>query len=148
MYSTLNAHQRNKRGTLVDKGANGGIVGCNNCIINTHPTRKFDIQGIDNHHLPGIPIVTAGAVVKNQCSAVTIVIIQYAIVRTGKTIHSSGQLEAFGNNVDGKSVKTGSYQRLITPDRYIIPLQVRNGLVYIDTLSYTDIDKNNLPMFF
>ena len=37
-YSTLNAQQRNKRGTLVDRGANGGIAGSDTCIINTHLT--------------------------------------------------------------------------------------------------------------
>ena len=73
---------------------------------------------------------------------------QYASVCTGKTIHSFGQLEAFGNTVDDKSVKTGSYQRLITPVRYSIPLQVHNGLIYIDMCLYTDIEKNNLPMIF
>ena len=57
---------------------------------------------------------------------------QYDSVFQGKTIHSSGQLEAFGLNVDDKSVKVGGYQRIITPDGYIIPLQVMNGLVYKD----------------
>ena len=73
---------------------------------------------------------------------------QYASVHTGKIIHSSGKLEAFGNTVDDKSVKTDGYQCPITPDGYIIPLQVRSGLVYIDMRPYTDIEKNNLPMIF
>ena len=57
---------------------------------------------------------------------------QYASVCQGKTIHLSGQLEAFGLTVDDKSIKVGGYQRITTPDGYIIPLQVRNSLVYMD----------------
>ena len=106
----------------------------------------MDIQGIDNHCLPNIPIVTAGAVVKTQHGEIILVMNQYASVCTDKTIHSSGQLEAFGHTVDDKSVKTGGYQQLITSDGYIIPLQVRNGLVYIDMRPYTDNEKNELPM--
>jgi len=60
----------------------------------------------------------------------------------------SGQLEAFGLTVNDKSVKVGGYQRLITPDGYIIPLQVRNGLVYMDMRPYTDKEKEDLPMVF
>lgn len=140
-YSTLNAQQRNKKGALVDRGANGGVAGNDTRIINTHPTRKVDIQGIDNHRLPDIPIVTAGAVVKTQRGDVILVMNQYASVRTGKTIHSSGQLEAFGNSVDDKSIKTGGCQRIITPDGYIIPLQVQqqfsklpNALLYLSLI--------------
>ena len=66
IYSTLNAQQRNKKGALVDRGANGGIAGSDTCIINTHPAQKVAIQGIDNHHLPDISIVTVGAIVRNQ----------------------------------------------------------------------------------
>lgn len=132
----------------MDRGANGGITGSDTRIINTHPTRKVDIQGINNYRLPGIPVVTAGAVVKTQRGDVILIMNQYVNVCTGKIIHSSGHLEAFSDSVDGKSVKTGRYQRLITPDGYIIPLQVRNGLVYIDMRPYTDMEKNNLPMIF
>ena len=125
-YSTLNAQQRNKKGALVDRGANGGIADSDTRIINTHPTRKVDIQGIDNHRLPDILIVTVGDVVKTQCGDIIIFMNQYASVCTKKPIHFSGKLESFGNNVDDKSVKTGGYQHLITPDRYITPIQVQS----------------------
>ena len=84
--------------------------------------------------MPDIPIVTAGGVVNTQKGEVILVMNQYASIRKGKTIHSSGQLESFGATVDDKSIKVGGYQRIITPDGYIIPLQVRNGLVYMDML--------------
>ena len=82
--------------------------------------------------MPDIPIVTAGGVVNTQKGEVILVMNQYASVRNGKTIHSSGQIESFGVTVDDKSIKVGWYQRMITPDIYIFPLQVRNSLVYMD----------------
>ena len=57
---------------------------------------------------------------------------QYASVCQGKTIHSSGQLEAFGLTVEDKSIKVGGYEPIITLDGYIIPLQVCNLLIYMD----------------
>ena len=57
-------------------------------------------------------------------------------------------MEAFGLTVDDKSVKVGGYQRIITPDGYIIPLQVHNGLTYMDMQPFTDKEKEDLPMVF
>ena len=62
----LSQTQQQKSGALIDRGANGRIAGSDTCIIIIHPTRKVDIQGIDNHCLPDIPIVTAGGVVNTQ----------------------------------------------------------------------------------
>jgi hypothetical protein len=84
------AHRSTRRGALVDRGANGGIAGEDVRI--TSKTGKFvDVQGIDNHHLVDIPIVTAGAVVNTQCGPVIVIMNQYAGTLKGKTIH--GQLE-------------------------------------------------------
>ena len=57
---------------------------------------------------------------------------QYTNICKVKSIHFTGKLESFSLTVDDKSVKVGGYQDIITPDSYIIPLQVRNGLVYRD----------------
>ena len=77
----LSQTQQQKCGALIDRGANGGIAGNDTCILNTHPTRKVDIQGIDNHQLPDIPIVTAGAVVNTQRGEVILVMHQYSRVQ-------------------------------------------------------------------
>ena len=145
-YSTQNTGLQTRKGTLVDRGTNGGIAGSDTRIMDTHPTRRVDIEGIDKHRLPDIPIVTAGAVVTTQKGDVIVVMNQYASVRTGKTIHSCGQIEAFGHIIDDKSIKVGGKQRLITPDGYVIPLQVCNGLVYMDMHPYTDQEKADLPI--
>ena len=59
------SHDTSKRGALVDRGANGGICG-NDVRIISKTGRSVDVQGINNHQITDIPIVTAGAVVKTQ----------------------------------------------------------------------------------
>jgi hypothetical protein len=90
------------------------------------------VQGIDNHQIVDIPIVTAGAVVKTQRGEVIIFLYQYAYTGNtgnGKTIHSSGQLEWYKQEVDDKSIKVGGKQRIKTLDGYVMPLDVKSGLL-------------------
>jgi len=57
---TISACSANQnREALVDRGANGGIAGSDVRVIN-RTGRQVDIQGIDNHRITEIPIVTAG----------------------------------------------------------------------------------------
>ena len=49
--------------------------------------------------------MTAGAVTRSQCGPTIIIMNQYAYITGGKTIHSSGQREAFKNDVNDKSIK-------------------------------------------
>jgi hypothetical protein len=62
--------------------------------------------------------------VKSQCGEVIIVMHQYAYTGKGKTIHSSGQLEWYKQEVDEKSIKAGGKQRIKTLDGYVMPLDV------------------------
>ena len=48
---------RSKRGALVDRGANGGILGDDARVILQHK-REVDVTGIDNHELNALKIVT------------------------------------------------------------------------------------------
>ena len=102
--------------------------------------REVDVQGIDNHQLTNIPIVTAAGVVETQKGPITLILNQYAHIKHGKTIHSSGQMEANGVTVDDRAVSNGGHQRIITQGGYVIPLQVRNGLVYMDMRPPTDAE--------
>ena len=71
---------------------------------------------------------------------------QYAHMGSGKSIHSSIQLEAFGLEVNDKSCKvTGGRQRIVAPDDYIHPLQIKDGLAYIFMRPYTDKEWMTLP---
>jgi hypothetical protein len=100
-------HCQIRTGALVDRGANGGIAGDDVRIIN-RTRRQVDVQGIDNHQIVDISIVTAGAVVKTQRGEVIIILHQYANTGKGKTIHSSGQLELYKQEVESLSRLAGS----------------------------------------
>ncbi len=66
-----------------------------------------DIQGIDNHRINEIPIVTAGRVINTQKGPAIAIMHQYAYTGKGKSIHSCAQLEAHKQTVHDKSMKVG-----------------------------------------
>ena len=112
---SISRHDVKKDVSLIDRGANGGIAGEDIRIIDrTH--RKVHVQGIDNHQLNNIPIVTAGGVLNTQRGEVIAIYHQYAYTGKGSSIHSSGQLEWNANIVCDKSVRVGGKQRIMTPD--------------------------------
>ena len=138
---------RRKKGSLIDRGANGGIAGSDTRVIERHAHRTVDIRGIDNHEICSIPIVNAGAVVRSQRGEVIAIFNQYAYhPAQGRSIHSSCQLESFANDVNDRSIHTpGGLQRIKTVDGYVFPLSVRDGLPYLDMRPYTDDEYNKLP---
>ncbi len=143
---SVRQHQskRKKYGSLVDRGANGGIAGDDIRIIE-HTGRKVDVTGIDNHQITDLSIVTAGGVVDTQHGPVIAILHQYAYTGKGKTIHSSGQIEHYENKVDDKSVIVGGTQRITTLNGYIHPLNVCSGLPYCRIRPYTDTEWDTLP---
>ena len=156
-YQQINIHERFKynvsaaksssHGSLVDRGANGGLAGSDVRIVHTHTSpRLVDVSGIDSHQVTDLPIVTVGGVVPSQRGDVIAIMHQYAYLGEGKTIHSSGQLEMFHNDVNDKSLKvSGGLQRIKTQDGYVHPLNINNGLPYIPMRPYTDDEWDRLP---
>ena len=102
--------------------------------------RKVNITGIDNHQVTGLDIVTAAALVTSDQGPIVLILHQYAYLGQGKTIHSSGQLEHYSIEVDDRSRVVKGKQRIVTLEGYKIPLQVRDGLVYMDQSVPTDRD--------
>jgi len=98
-------------GLLVDRGANGGIVG-DDCRLIEEMTSFVNVKGIDDHVMEHRPIITAGATVKLYRGPVILIMNQYTHAGKGHTIHSSPQMEYYGLNVDEKSRKVGGLQRL------------------------------------
>jgi hypothetical protein len=141
---------RRARGSLIDRGANGGIAGSDTRVIARHPHRTVDIRGIDNHEITSIPIVSAGAVVRSQRGPVIVIMHQYAYhPQQGDSIHSSCQLESFHNDVNDKSIHVpGGLQRIQTPDGYVFPLSIRDGLPYLAMRPYTDEEFATFPHVF
>jgi hypothetical protein len=68
MRCRVSLHERSKRGSLMDRGANGGILGNDAKIYLTHQ-REVDVTDIDNHELNALKIVDATAKVTTQHGA-------------------------------------------------------------------------------
>ncbi|MGL4350912.1 MAG: hypothetical protein ACRCT2_10180, partial [Plesiomonas shigelloides] len=131
---------------MVDRGANGGLAGTDMRVITTSPHRSVHVEGIDNHQVRDVPIVTAGGVLHTTNGDVIGIFHQYAHINKGPSIHSSVQLEAYKQDVNDRSLRTpGGMQRILTVDGYVIPLTIRNGLPYLDIRPYTDSEFDTLP---
>ena len=135
------------RGSLMDRGANGGIVGFDGVIIRVHQ-RTVNVTGIDNHELSALSIVDASAKVMTNRGWAIAIMQQYAHHAVRTTIHSAGQIEAYKNFVDDKSQKVGGRQCVKTLDGYIIPLDIINGLPYMKMQPNTQEEYDTLPHIF
>ena len=141
-------HANHTNQQLVDRGANGGLAGSDMRVIHkTH--RKINIQGIHNHEVTGLDVVTAATLLNTSQGKVIGIFNDYAYLGKGSSIHSSGQLEWFKTNVDEKSVKVGGTQLLTTLDGYSVPLLIKDGLAYATSLGKpTDQDMDTYPHVF
>ena len=62
---SVGKHRADKPGALIDRGANGGVAGADVCVIEmTH--HAINIQGVSDHQVTDLKIVTAGSVVQTQ----------------------------------------------------------------------------------
>jgi hypothetical protein len=149
IYSvSRSAHASTEGGALVDGGSNGGIARSEMCIIEKYDNgRTVDIEGINHHRMCRIPLGAAGAVVRTQHGPAIAIVHNYALIGTGKTIHSVGQMEAFNHRVYDKSTRVGGKQSIHTFDGYILPLNIRMGLPYLSMRPFTDDEWDTLPQF-
>ena len=106
---TITSINRDNHYSLVDRGANGGESGDDMCIIN-RTNKTVSIQGVYQHQLNNIPIVTVGGIMETLDGPMIGIFHQYAYVGRGNSIHSSSQLENHKNYVDEKSRKIGGMQ--------------------------------------
>jgi len=60
LCASNHAIKRSKHGTLVDRGANGGILG-NDAKVIFRRNKSVDVTGIDNHELSSLPMADATA---------------------------------------------------------------------------------------
>ena len=145
-YAVSKHHQREFGDSLVDRGANGGLAGTDMRVISTSAHRSVHVEGIDNHQVRDVPIVTAGGVINTTKGDVIGIFHQYAHINKGASIHSSVQLEAYKQDVNDRSRRVpGGLQRIVTVDGYEIPLAFRNGLPYLPIKPYTDREFETLP---
>ena len=145
-YAVSKHHQREFGDSLVDRGANGGLAGTDMRVIETSAHRSVHVEGIDNHQVRDVPIVTAGGVINTTRGDVIGIFHQYAHINKGASIHSSVQLEAYKQDVNDRSRRVpGGLQRILTVDWYEIPLSFRNGLPYLPIKPFTDREYATLP---
>ncbi|MGL4351678.1 MAG: hypothetical protein ACRCT2_14160, partial [Plesiomonas shigelloides] len=86
----VSKHQQSEFGdSLVDRGANGGLAGTDMRVISTSAHRSVHVEGIDNHQVRDVPIVTAGGVMSTTKGDVIGIFHQYAHINKGASIHSS-----------------------------------------------------------
>ena len=104
-YHVAQASQA-KHGSLVDRGANGGLAGSHVRIL-SRSSRKFTVTGIDSHELQGLDVVQCAALVETNNGIVNLIMNEYACYGKGHAIHSSGQIEWFKHSVDDRSVQVG-----------------------------------------
>ena len=78
-----------KHGSLVDRGANGGLPGSDVRILSTS-SRKCTVTGIDNNEIPGLGLVQCAAMVQTNHGMVNPIMNEYAYYGRCHSIHSSG----------------------------------------------------------
>jgi hypothetical protein len=88
--------------SLVDRGANGGVLGSDVLILET-TSRSVNIVGIDNHEITNIPICTGAGYTRSQHGPIIVTMHQYAYLGNGKTIHSSIQMEHYKLQVNDRA---------------------------------------------
>ena len=144
IYKLRNLEEtRQAKGSLVDGGANGGLAGEDMAIIATHPSIKIDISAACDGEEKDLPSQTMAGYVQSHKGPIIVLTSHYAGYNKGRTIHSKGQFEHFGLQVDDRSRQAGGKQRIVTPDGYIIPLSIRNGLPYMDMRKPTKEELEN-----
>ena len=144
-YKVSQGTTRSSRGSLVDRGANGGIIGNDARIVYTYVHAKVDVTGIDNHELSALKVVDAVSVVQSHKGPVLAFMRRYAYHPQHKTIHSSIQLEHYKNYVSDKAIDAGGQQIIKTLDGYVFPLDIISGLPYLKIRPPTDEEVRTLP---
>ena len=128
--SVSSSKRKQGRGSLMDRGANGGIAG-NDCVVIREYDREVDVTGIDNHEISDMKIVDAVGKIITQRGPAIAILQQYAYYGKGRSIHSVVQMEYFGNKVDDKSRLAGGRQCIETVDGCVAPIDIINGLPYL-----------------
>ena len=71
-----------KHGSLVDRGANGGLAGSDVRIL-SRSSRKCTVTGIDSHELQGLDVVQCAALVETNHGIVNLIMNEYACYGKG-----------------------------------------------------------------
>jgi Reverse transcriptase (RNA-dependent DNA polymerase) len=129
---------------LVDRGANGGIVG-DDMIVLEGNERFVDVSGLDGHKVSQLRIVTAQTLIQTHKGDAIATFHQMALLGKGHSILSCIQMEDYGAEInDRSSLLPGGKQRILM-DGYQIPLDIVSGLPYLRCRKPTDDELATLP---
>ena len=111
MVSTyhISKHSAASYGSLVDRGANGGLAGADICVLE-RTGQNVSVTGIDDHEITGLDIVTCVALILTNHGKANMLIHESAYYGRGNAIHSPCQNEWFNNTCDDKSHHVGDNQ--------------------------------------
>ena len=141
---------RHVHGALVDGGANGGLLGSDARVLETHLTAMANVEGVTHDVLENLPIVQAAAKLDTLDDGPVIAIFSSYALRSdgGRTIHCKSQIESFGLIVDDRAQSNGGTQCIVTTEGYVVPLHIRDGLPYLDMTAPMDADLERYPHVF
>ena len=128
----VSKHSSSHYGSLIDRGANGGLAGSDVRILE-RTGRSVSVTGIDTDELPGLDNVTCAALLHTNHGKVVLIMHEYAYYGRGKTIHSPGQIEWFRNTCDDKS----SLTEFLQPLQVQIQLKMPGILVQLGHIQHT-----------
>jgi hypothetical protein len=146
--SQASNHKTLRSAALVDRGANGCVIGVDCRPIPDCPRthRTVDVEGIDGHQITDIPILSAAGVTNTQLGPVIAIFHQAVFTGKGKSILSCAQMEWHQNSVNDQPVQvTGGLPCIETLDGYVIPINIRKGLSYIQLRPFSDNEWEDLP---
>ena len=131
---------------LLDRGANGSVIGPS-CRIGLRTNRYIDLIGLRHHTVRELNIVEGLSVLQTQQGPIIGHFHQGALMSDGRTILSAVQLEAYGCTINNKSPKVNdnAQPHIRTPEGYIIPLAIENGLPVLQMRPPTDLEIDTLP---
>ena len=134
------------RGSLIDRGANGGLSGNDVRVMSSSTSQFVDVQGIADANVNHVPLSTVAGVIQTSSGPIVGIFHQYAHYGEGHTLHSPLQLEAFGITINDHNIvsKPGT-QHAVTLEGYHVPFNVSNGLVYMPMHPPSDDELSTLP---
>ena len=101
-------------------------------------SKTVSVRGINHHKIINIPNCTVGGVVYTHLDPVIAIFYQYAYSGKHKIVYALIQMEMFVSFVDEKSKLSKEKQCIATASRYVSPLHIKQGLLYMDLQPYTN----------
>ena len=133
-------------GSLIDRGANGGLSGNDVRVLETSTTQFADVTGIAGASVKKAPLCTVAGVLQTQKGPIIGIFHQYAHYGEGNTLHSPLQLGDLGLEVDDHPKQLGlGKQQITTPEGFVIPLSMKEGLMYMDMAPPSDEELDLYP---